>query len=219
MKEINLLYVHGMGGGGESRIPSILNERINGYIEKDKGVSINVIVRTYDFDPGKASGQIGMWTDEIKPSLILGESLGSIHAIALKGYPHVLVSPSLNAPLYFTYLSWLALIPGVTFLLDKIYKPKPGDRQSLHFRYGTIKKWKHYRDIALSNSPYEGSKDRFHAFFGTKDRYRISGIVSIRTYRKYFGKTYTMYSGTHCMEEEFVLSLLIPEILHMLDLG
>ena len=41
---INILYIHGMGGGGDSRIPSILNSAL--YSEE-----INVIVRTYDFDP------------------------------------------------------------------------------------------------------------------------------------------------------------------------
>ena len=28
MKEYRILYIHGMGGGGDSRIPSILNEHM-----------------------------------------------------------------------------------------------------------------------------------------------------------------------------------------------
>ena len=39
----NILYIHGMGGGGDSRIPSILREAL-----QDEAI---VIVRTYDFDP------------------------------------------------------------------------------------------------------------------------------------------------------------------------
>ena len=111
-----ILYIHGMGGGGDSRIPSILNGHIGG-----------VVVRTYDFDPERASRQISAWVDELKPSLIIGESLGSLNAIRIKGLPHILVSPSLNAPLYFGYLAFLTRIPGVTALLDRIYRPREGD--------------------------------------------------------------------------------------------
>ena len=40
----NVLYIHGMGGGGDSRIPSILADVLS-------ADDINVVVRTYDFDP------------------------------------------------------------------------------------------------------------------------------------------------------------------------
>ena len=143
-----------MGGGGDSRIPSILKEHINPYIEKcytgmaDKGVAaletgcphVSVVVRTYSFDPEVAWGQISSWMEELKPALVVGESLGSLNAIRIKGVPHILVSPSLNAPVYLGYLAFLALIPGVTQLFDRIYRPKDGDRPgqaavtlSLHF--------------------------------------------------------------------------------------
>src|SRR5574344_321165 len=128
----NVLYIHGMGGGGDSRIPSILKEKVS--------ADINIVVRTYDFNPDIAASQIEGWVQELKPSLIMGESLGSIHAIAIKGFPHLLVSPSLNAPEYFTRLGFLSKIPGVTSILDMIYKPKPGDRQSLHFSYENMRK-------------------------------------------------------------------------------
>lgn len=118
---VNVLYIHGMGGGGDSRIPSILKEDL-------AADGINVVVRTYDFDPEAAAVQIAAWVDELKPRLIMGESLGCIHAIRIKGLPHLLVSPSLNAPLYLGYLSWIALIPGISWLFGRIYKPKEGDR-------------------------------------------------------------------------------------------
>ena len=75
---INVLYLHGMGGGGDSRIPSILNEAL-------QGSNVRVVVRTYDFDPETASGQIAAWVEELNPSLVIGESLGALHALRIKG--------------------------------------------------------------------------------------------------------------------------------------
>ena len=132
MKEV--LYIHGMGGGGDSRIPSILREAF-------KSDDINVTVRTYDFNPDVAAAEIESWVMELKPSLVIGESLGSIHAIRIKGVPHLLISPSLNGPLYLGYLSWLTFLPGMTWLFDRIYKPREGDRQRLHFTYDTLKRY------------------------------------------------------------------------------
>ena len=202
---VNVLYIHGMGGGGDSRIPSILRDAF-------ADENLDIIVRTYDFDPELAQAQIESWLEEIRPSLIIGESLGTIHAIKIAGIPHLLISPSLNAPLYLGYLSWLALVPGVTWLLDRIYKPKDGDRQKLHFKFLTLKKYLRHRREALANSIAAGSQDYFHAFIGTRDHYRKSGIVSIRTWKKYFGETYTLYEGTHFTEEEFIWSLVVPKI-------
>lgn len=196
-----------MGGGGDSRIPSILRDNM------PEGV--NVIVRTYSFDPETAWTQISSWLEELNPSVIVGESLGSLNAIRIKGLPHILVSPSLNAPLYLGHFAFLASLPGVTWLLDRIYRPREGDRQKLHFTTGTMRKYLALRREALANSPSHGSLDSFFAFFGSHDHYRRSGIVSIRTWRKYFGgkDTYMVYDGTHFMEEEFVISLLKPRIL------
>ena len=211
----NILYIHGMGGGGDSRIPSILKEHIGNALPSGCGFRLEVVVRTYSFDPCKAWGQISSWVEELRPVLIAGESLGSLNAIRICGLPHVLVSPSLNAPLYLGYLAPLTLIPGVTRLFDRIYRPKEGDRQRLHFVYGTLKKYRQLRREALANSPLNGSRDSFFAFFGRRDHYRRSGIVSVRTYRKYFGTSYALYDGTHFMEEEFVMSMLIPKIVEL----
>ena len=122
----NVLYIHGMGGGSDSRIPSILQKEFS---ETD----VNIVVRTYDFDPDVASEQIAGWVSELKPELVIGESLGSLHALRISGVPHVFVSPALNAPIYFELLAWLTLIPGISALVDRIYRPREGDRQSLHF--------------------------------------------------------------------------------------
>ena len=203
---MNVLYIHGMGGGADSRIPSILRETLRSY-------GIEVIVRTYDFDPEVASEQINAWVDELSPSLVIGESLGSLHAMRVKDVPHLFVSPSLNAPLYFSILAWLVLIPGVTALFDRIYRPREGDRQKLHFRFGLLRKYLPHRQIALENSTLHGSCDRFHAFIGKRDHYRKSGIVSLKTWKKYFGETYTIYDGTHFTEEEYIYELIVPKII------
>lgn len=208
-----------MGGGGDSRIPSILKDVFDScpsHPERSEG-SVDVIVRTYDFDPEIAADQIAGWVKELKPSLVIGESLGSLHAIRIKGVPHLFVSPSLNAPLYFGWLAPLALIPGVTALLDRIYRPREGDRQPLHFTYRTLRKYIRHRNLALQNTPRKGAQDKFFAFFGTRDHYRRSGIVSKKTWRKHFGNTFATYDGTHFMEEEFVRTILADKALEMMS--
>lgn len=208
---INVLYIHGMGGGGDSRIPAILKDAL---AEK----SVNVVVRTYDFDPEVAFLQIDAWMNELHPDLVIGESLGAVHAIRIKGVPHILISPSLNAPFLLGRLCWLALIPGVTPLLDRLYKPREGDRQVLHFTYPVLRKYLRHGRSALGNSPSCGSNDYFFAFFGTRDHYRRTGIVSIKSWKKYFGDSYVMYDGTHFTEEEHIRDKVIPLICNMLNI-
>lgn len=198
-----------MGGGGDSRIPSILKDNL--------GPDFEVVIRTYDFDPEIAHDQLSAWAEEVHPDLVIGESMGATHAIALRGYPHLFVSPSLNAPRYFTALAWLTLIPGVTALFDRIYRPKPGDRQKLHFTYEPLKNGKessvtrcgiHHAMVARTVStpfrhprPLPAQRRGLHPHL-----------------EKYFGDgTWTLYDGTHFMEYEYVLSLLIPKIHEVLE--
>lgn len=208
---MNVLYIHGMGGGGDSRIPGILRDALS-----DK--EVNVVVRTYDFDPETATGQIEGWMDELSPALIIGESMGSIHALRIKGVPHILISPALNSPFVLGRLSWLALIPGITPLLDRIYKPREGDRQKLHFTFDVLKKYVRHGKAALANSTLSGSDDFFFAFFGTRDHYRKTGIVSVRKWKKYFGDSFAMYDGTHFTEEEHILAKIIPLVCNVLEI-
>ena len=72
--------------------------------------------------------------------------------------------------------------------------------------------------MALENTTLSGSPDYFYAFFGTEDHYRRTGVVSIRTWKKYFGDTFEIYEGTHFMEEEHVLGRLMPKILNALNI-
>ena len=244
MQEYRVLYVHGMGGGSDSRIPSLLNGHLGEYVSGD--VKVSVIVRTYPFDPERAAELIEDWVGEIGPSLVIGESLGALHALRIGGCPHILVSPALNAPLYMGYLAWLALVPGVTAWLDRHFRPREGDRQSLHFTFRTLRKYRRHRREALSCAPARHDRNMsfptgmsasdgsrcavgqdgsaraadcsFFAFFGEYDHYRKSGIVSLRTWKRHFGDNMAIYPGTHFMEEEFIISMLIPKILSTLGL-
>ena len=212
-KAYTILYIHGMGGGGDSRIPSILRQYFGG-----NGIpaafSIDVICRTYSFDPEVASDQIQGWMSELQPDMVIGESLGALHALRLRNIPVILISPALNAPFYFELLSWMTLIPGITPLFDRIYRPKEGDRQPLHFTHSVLRKYLSHRKKALENLPE--MRRSIHAFFGTSDHYRRSGVVSIKSWKKRYGNTYTLYDGSHYTEEEHIYSLLIPKILDIL---
>ena len=208
----NVLYLHGMGGGGDSRIPSILTSAFSGR-------DVRVVVRTYDFDPETAWLQIDSWVNELKPALSIGESLGSIHAIRIRGIPHLLISPALNAPFYLgRVFCALSLIPGMTALLGRIYKPRDGDRQHLTFRYSVLRKYVAHGKAAMKNTPSSGSHDHFHAFIGIHDHYRHTGVVSVRTWKKHFGDTFTLYEGSHFTEEEHIHALIVPCIKNMLNI-
>ena len=214
-----ILYIHGMGGGGDSRIPSILREYFSCHSlhgEMGQESDVEIICRTYDFDPEVAQAQIRAWVDELHPELIIGESLGALHAMRIKGVSHLFVSPALNAPVFFGILSWLSLLPGVTWYFDRKYRPKDGDRQPLHFCRRILRKYKAHRAAAFTAAKDRRPDEMFHAFFGTHDHYRRSGIVSVKSWEKHFGKSYTMYDGTHFMENELISSLLVPAVINLL---
>ena len=196
-----------MGGGGDSRIPRLLRERF-------EGTDIRCIVRTYDFDPEIGHTQIASWVEELQPDLIIGESLGATQALRVRGIPHLFVSPALGAPDRLVRLARVCRIPGGKAILHRIWRVKEGDRQPLRFEYGIMKKYAaHWADAKKAAS--EGGF--YFAFFGTRDHYMKSGVVSVSTWEEMFGKTYALYEGSHFMEEEYVYSLLIPKIHEILD--
>ena len=196
-----------MGGGGDSRIPRLLGERF-------EGTDLRCIVRTYDFDPETGHAQIASWVDELRPDLLIGESLGSIQALRVPGIPRWCVSPALGAPDILVRLAWVTRIPGGKAILHRKWRVKGGDRQPLRFEYAIMKKYAaHWAEAKKAAG--EGGFN--YAFFGTRDHYMKSGVVRIATWEEMFGDTYTLYEGTHFMEEEYVDSLLIPKIHEILD--
>ena len=182
-----ILYIHGMGGGGDSRIPRLLREQF-------AGTDLRCIVRTYDFDPEVGRVQIASWVEELRPDLVIGESLGAIQALRVRGIPHLFVSPSLGAPDILVRLAWVCKVPGGKALLHRIWRVKEGDRQPLRFEYDILKKYAAHWAAA-----------------------KKAAVVKISTWEEMFGKTYTVYEGTHFMEEEYVYALLIPKIHEILD--
>lgn len=208
---MNILYIHGMGGGSDSRIPSILREYFNDTLDP----SVQVVCHTYSFDPEVAHNQITTWVDKYDPKLVVGESLGSLHALRICDRPVILVSPALNTPFFFRILSWLVLFPKVSCLFERIYRPREGDRQKVIFTRYILKKYRSHGLASLEFS--QKSSYEPHAFFGLRDHYRRSGVVSIRRWKRLFGETFTLYDGTHFMEEEYVFSLLVPKILSILN--
>ena len=201
-----ILYIHGMGGGGDSRIPRLLRERF-------AGTDLRCIVRTYDFDPEIGRAQIASWVEELQPALVIGESLGAIQALRVRGIPHLFVSPSLGAPDVLVRLAWICKVPGGKALLHRIWRVKEGDRQPLRFEYGIMKKYRSHWEEACKAASEGGY---YYAFFGKRDHYRKWGVVRISTWRKMFGETFQVYDGTHFMEEEYVRSLLVPKIREIL---
>lgn len=202
-----ILYIHGMGGGGDSRIPGCLQSLLDPQ-------KYQVVIRTYDFDPPIGRSQIEAWVRELHPDLVIGESLGAIQALRVKGIPHLFVSPALGAPAQLVKFAPLARFALGRWYLHHHYPVKEGDRQPLKFRYDVMMRYREHEAAALAAI---GPDEYYYAFFGTQDHFMRSGVVQVSLWEKYFGNTYTMYEGTHFMEEEYLKSLLVPKILEVLS--
>lgn len=204
-----ILYVHGMGGGRDSRIPNYLQEQL-------QGSAISVVVRTYDFDPDLGRAQIVSWVRELHPDLIIGESLGAIQALRIQGLPHLFVSPSLGAPQNLYRAAWPALFALGRWYLHRKFPVKEGDRQALKFSWRVLRKYKAHGDAAFAAIE---PGQYYYAFFGKNDHYRRSGVVKISLWREHFGEhSFEEYDGSHFMEPEYIDSLLIPKIQQVLAL-
>lgn len=204
-----ILYIHGMGGGEDSRIPNYLDERL-------RPEGIRVIVRTYDFDPPIGAAQIASWVEELQPELLIGESLGSIQTLRITGIPQLFVSPSLGAPDLFYRFAWLGLVPGGSWYLHRRFPVKNTDRQKLRFTFPVMRRYKAHWEAAKEAAKTPGYR---FAFFGTQDHFMPQGIVQISIWRDMFGDSYQIYDGTHFMEEEYIESMLIPKIREVLGIG
>ena len=199
----NVLYIHGMGGGGDSRIPGLLSRFF-------ADSPVRVIVRTYSFDPDQGASQIASWVRALRPVLVIGESLGAIQALRVGGVPHLFVSPSLGAPALLVKLVPVSRFALGRWYLHRRFPVKAGDRQPLLFR-PSVPQAQAGKDLAAGLP--------FYAFFGTMDHYKRSGVVQVGMWEELFGKdTYQEYEGTHFMEEEYVRDLLVPKIREMLGL-
>lgn len=203
-----ILYVHGMGGGGDSRIPNHLKTLFS-------PSEVQVIIRTYDFDPDLGRAQIASWVEAYRPDLVIGESLGAIQALRIQGVPHLFVSPSLGAPEILYRARFMALFALGRWYLHRKFPVKEGNRQPLKFTYPVLRKYRAHGEAALSAIEPEGY---YYAFFGTQDHYKASGVVRTDLWERLFGPSYAEYEGTHFMEPEYIESLLVPKIREVLSL-
>ena len=217
---MNILYLHGMGGGSTSRVPNRLKQELSKmHFTKDgEPCELNVICETYDFDPEIASQQIAGWVETYHPNLVIGESMGSIHAIGIQGIPHIYISPALYfdrgaevaRPIYA-----IANVLGI----DLIPEPRGPKRQELKGDPDLLAKFKpmleRYKDAVLK-SPH---RDPSFAFFGRKDKYMMLGIVSIKEYERLYGDSYEVSDSGHTFGIRYVKPRLIPKIVEMLDLN
>lgn len=198
-----------MGGGADSRIPNHLKALFD-------PSRVRVTVRTYDFEPELGRAQIASWVQELRPDLVIGESLGAIQALRVQGVPHLFVSPSLGAPAnLYKAARWAAYSWGRWYMHRK-FPVKEGDRQELKFTRPVLLKYKEHGEAAFAAIEPEGY---YYAFFGTRDHYKASGVVRLDLWEQYFGPdSYTEYEGGHFMEPEVIETLLYPKICELLSL-
>lgn len=217
---MNILYLHGMGSGSRtSRVANKLRTELPKmqFTKEGEPCTLNLICETYDFDPEVATKQIAGWVEAYQPVLVIGESMGSIHALGIHGIPHIYISPALNfdrgaemaRPVYA-----IANALGINL----VPKPRGSKRQELIGDPVLLAKFRpmiqSYKEAVLS-SP---QRDASFAFFGSKDKYMVPGIVSIKEYERLYGDSYEVHDGGHIFGVNYVKPRLIPKIGEMLGL-
>ena len=217
--QINILYLHGMGGGSTSRVPNKLRTELTkmNFNKDGEPCTFNVICNTYDFNPEVASKQIASWVEECHPDLVIGESMGAIHAIGIQGMPHIYISPALN---YDRGAEFFRPLVAIGNLIGYNYHSQRGaNRQLIQGDPELLAKFKpmvqSYKEALLS----QPQRDPSFAFFGKKDKYMLlGGIVSVKEYERLFGDSYEMHDGGHIFGASYVKPRLIPKMAEMLGL-
>ena len=215
---MNILYLHGMGGGRTSRMPVRLRQVLNNmHFTKDgEPCRLNVVCMTYDFDPEVATSQIADWVKTYQPALVMAESMGAIHALGIQGVPHIWISPALNydrGAEFMLPLVKLGNMIGYTYT-----KQRGAKRQEIRGDHELVAKFKpmiqSYKEAILSNP----QRDPSYAFFGRKDGYMKAGIVSIEEYKRLYGDSYEVFDCGHCIDVSQIRPKLVPKIVEMLGL-
>ena len=178
--------------------------------------SLQVICETYDFDPEVASEQIAQWRETYHPDLVIGESMGAIHALGIQGIPHIYISHALNYDRATTFAQPLIAISNS---LGYHYRNQhSANRQEIRGDHELLAKFspliKKYKEDILNSE----QRDSSFAFFGKEDKFILLGIVSIKEYERLFGASYEVHDGGHLFGVKNVKPKLIPKIVEMLDL-
>ena len=207
-----------MGGGSTSRMPVKLQQVLSNmhFTKAGEPCSLQVICETYDFDPEVATNQIAEWVETYQPALVMSESMGAIHALGIQGVPHIWLSPALNydrgAEFVLPFIS-IANMMGYTYT-----KQRGANRQKILGDPELVAKFKpmiqSYKEAILNNP----QRDPSYAFFGNKDDFRKTGIVSIKEYKRLYGNNYEVYEGGHCLSVRQIRPKLLPKIVEMLGL-
>ncbi|MBO7587520.1 MAG: hypothetical protein J6T13_10160 [Bacteroidales bacterium] len=216
--QLNILFLHGMGGGANSPVPRTLRQALsNKQFTKDgEPCSLQVISETYDYDPEVATQQIARLKETYQPSLVISESMGAIHALGIQGIPHIYISPALNYDRATTIAGpFIALGNSLGFH----YRTQRGaNRQQVRGDHELLARFRpmiqSYKEAVLSSQ----QRDPSFAFFGKSDEFKWLGIVSIEEYERLFGKTYEVHDGGHVFGTKNVRPKLIPKIVEMLGL-
>ena len=214
--QLNILFLHGMGGGANSPVPRTLRRVLpNMQFTKDgEPSSLQVISETYDYDPEVATQQIARLMETYQPSLVISESMGAIHALGIQGIPHIYISPALNYDRAATIAGpFIALGNSMGFH----YRKQRGEnRQQIRGDRELLARFRpmiqSYKEAVLKSQ----HRDPSFAFFGKSDEFKVLGIVSIEEYERLFGKTYEVHDGGHVFGARNVRPKLIPKIVEML---
>ena len=217
---MNILFLHGMGGSGNSYIPRCLKKKLANmhFTKNGEPQELNVICRTYKYDPDAATKQITKLVETFNPVLVIGESMGAIHALGIRGIPHIYLSPALNYD------------KGVDFFLPLVelgskfgftYRKQRGKRrQEIVGDPGLLSKFKpmleSYKQAILDNP-----RDPSYAYFGTNDPFKVGDIVRIEEYKRLYGDSgdnYEEFDGGHVLDVSRLDDTLVPKIVEMLGL-
>jgi len=192
VKILNILYVHGMGGGEDSYGPGVLRELLESRDWEQDGVpcKVRMTLRTYSFDPEEARRQLKAWNEEVSPDLIIGESLGCCHAMMLGGAPHLFLSPGINAFRTLYLLSFPARMKWFReWVHGMLIHEKSGRRQPVSLEPSLLAKYKGLRNEAIRIFKQNAPDEKPTALIGRQDKFRILGVgVSAHRWKKLFGK-------------------------------
>lgn len=215
---MNILFLHGMGGGQKTRMPKQLNKVLSKMnLTKDgEPCTLHVICETYDFDPEVATRQIGQWVETYQPVMVISESMGAIHALGIQGMPHIYLSPALN---YDRGVKMAMPLVAIGEMMGIYYNKQRGrNNQLIHGDTQLLARFQpmiqSYKE-AIRRNP---NPDASYAYFGNKDEFRRAGIVSIKEYKSLFGNSYEVYEGRHVLDVSNAERVLVPKIVEMLGL-
>ena len=215
---MNILFLHGMGGGQTTWMPKKLNQVLSkmNFTKDGEPCTLHVICETYDFDPEVATQQIGQWVETYQPVMVISESMGAIHALGIQGIPHIYLSPALN------YDRGVKIAMPLVAICEKMgihyHKQRGRNNQLIHGDTKLLAKFQpmieSYKE-AIRRNPHP---DTTYAYFGKKDEFRRAGIVSIKEYERLFGSSYETYEGGHVLDVSNAERVLVPKIVEMLGL-